>query len=148
VAPAKPRFDEVKLRALAKQQEIPLPETIRILEPSPTVDKERAEYLGAWGGDRRWGHGGRHMILLVTYIDEAGAAHGVFCFGPPTPHTFNQKPANYFAFNASFEADGLEFRSGNGLFKYEFKLRPDGIMEGHEQVPGDRHPTISIERID
>ena len=144
---ARPRFDEGKLRALAKEQNIPLPQTIRMLEPSSPAAKMRAEYLGAWGGDRRWGRGGRHMILLVTYIDDAGTAHGIFCFGPPSAQSDNQSPANYFAFDGAFTADELKFQSGDGRFKYEFKLRPDGIMEGHAQTPSNKHPTISVERI-
>jgi class 3 adenylate cyclase len=139
--------NEANVHALAAKQSIPLPQTIRFVEPASAVPKKSAEYIGAWGGDRRWGNGGRQTILLVTYIDEAGAASGVICFGPPTAHTLDQHPANYFAFTGTITRDGLKFETANGKWKYEFKLRPDGIMEGHLDTPANTHPTISIERI-
>jgi class 3 adenylate cyclase len=140
-------LNETGVRALAEQQNIPLPRTIRILEPSSAVSKKTTEYLGAWGGDRRWGGRGRQMILLVTNIDAVGTATGIYAFGPPTPYTYNQSPAHYWAFTGKISENDLKFESPDGQWKYQFKLMPDGIMQGLADSPKETHPNISIERI-
>jgi adenylate cyclase len=141
------RFDETKVRTLAGQFDIPLPQSIRIVAPSPDVPKKSADYLGAWGGDRRWGGRGRHMILLVTYVDTAGMATGIVAFGPPTPTTYNQNPANYWTFSGAFTEEELKFLSPDGKWTYRFKIMPDGIMQGRLVNPDNRPSNISFERI-
>ena len=91
---------------------------------------------------------GRQIILLITYIDGKGSASGLICLGPPTPHTPNQHPANYFPFTGTIGGHELKFEHLHGKFKYQFTLRPDGIMEGRLELPNHRRPTITIERID
>ena len=146
-APVPARFNEANVRALAAQQNIPLPRTIHIVEPSAAAPKKVTEYLGAWGGDRRWGSRGRQMILFVTNVDETGKATGIASFGPPTPYTINQNPANFWSFTGTIRDSDLKFESANGKFKYEFRIMPDGVMEGHLETPINTHPTITIERI-
>jgi class 3 adenylate cyclase len=145
--PAVARLNEAKIRALAEQLNLPLPRHIQIVEPSSSVPKIITGYLGAWGSDRRWGGRGRHMMLLVTAVDETGAATGILSFGPPTPYTFNQNPANYWPFSGKIAENQLHFRSPNGQLAYHFKILPDGIMEGLLEAPNNRHPSIAIERI-
>jgi class 3 adenylate cyclase len=146
-AAASNRFNETRLRALAAQENIPLPQIIHVEEQSAAVPKARAACLGAWGGKERWGHGGRHTILLVTYVDDAGKATGLICYGPPTEFT-NQSPADYTALTGMLSDEDLKFETRSKRYKYEFKLRPDGIMEGRLQTPNNNRPTISIEKID
>src|SRR6267154_2142983 len=57
------RFDEVKVRALAVSQEIPLPRNLKVLVPPATIPARLSDYLGAWGGERRWNNRGRQAIL-------------------------------------------------------------------------------------
>jgi adenylate cyclase len=141
------RFNDAKVRALAGEFSIPLPQTIRVVEPSSDVSTKLADYLGAWGGDRRWGGRGRHMILLVTHVDPGGKATGIISFGPPTPTTYNQSPANYWTFTATFADEELKFLSPDGKWTYRFRIMPDGIMQGRLVNP-DNHPSmISVERI-
>jgi class 3 adenylate cyclase len=141
------RLNESKLRAVAADLSIPLPQSIRILEPSPDVPKKSAEYLGAWGGDRRWGGRGRHMILLVTYVEPSGKATGLVAFGPPTPTTYNQNPPNYWAFTGTLSEEDLSFPSPDGQWTYRFRIMPDGIMQGHLRRPDNRNSNVSFERI-
>jgi adenylate cyclase len=141
------RFDEAKVRTLAGQFDIPLPQTIRIVSPSPDVPKKSVDYLGAWGGDRRWGGRGRLLILLVTYVDTAGTATGIVAFGPPTPTTYNQNPANYWTFSGAFTEEELKFLSPDGKWTYRFKIMPDGIMQGRLVNPDNRPSNVSFERI-
>lgn len=142
------RVNEAKVRALAGEFNIPLPQTIRIVEPSTDVSKKLADYLGAWGGDRRWGGRGRQMILLVTYVDATGKATGIVCFGPPTPTTYNQNPANYWTFTGTITEEELKFLSPDRKWTYQFRIMPDGIMQGHLVNPDNRPSNISFERID
>jgi class 3 adenylate cyclase len=143
--PAKTYFNETKLRALAAHESIPLPHTIDIVEPAASLPKAQADFLGAWGGDRRWGGRGRQIILLVTSVDAEGKADGVIAYGPPTRR--RQSPANYLAFVGTLTGGELKFET-HRHFKYQFKLRPDGLMEGRLETPDHRHPTITIERLD
>lgn len=140
-------INEAKLRALAADLNIPLPQTIRIVEPAAEVSKKSTDYLGAWGGDRRWGGRGRHMILLVTYVDATGNATGIVSFGPPTPTTYNQSPANYWTFTGTFAEEELKFLSPDGKWTYRFKIMPDGIMQGRLVNPDNQPSNISVERI-
>jgi hypothetical protein len=41
----------------------------------------------------------------------------------------------------------LKFESRDGLWKYQFKLMPNGIMQGLADSLRETHPNISIERI-
>ncbi|HSJ40692.1 MAG TPA: hypothetical protein VK955_06525, partial [Xanthobacteraceae bacterium] len=141
------RVNEAKVRALAADLKIPLPQTIRVVEPSSDVSKKLVDYLGAWGGDRRWGSRGRQMILLVTHVDSAGNATGIVSFGPPTPTTYNQNPANYWTFTGTIAEEELKFLSPDGKWTYRFRIMPDGIMQGRLVNP-DNHPSnISVERL-
>jgi class 3 adenylate cyclase len=145
--PPASRIDETKLRGLAGQLSLPLPRTVHLVEPLADVPKKSSEFLGAWGGDRRWGGRGRQMILVVTYVAASGEATGIISFGPPTPFTDNQRPANYWVFNGTIRDDDLKFVSPDGQYKYQFRIMPDGIMQGRLETPSNRHPQISIERI-
>ena len=146
-APTASRIDETKLRGLAGQLNLPLPRTVHLVEPLAGVPKKSSEFLGAWGGDRRWGGRGRQMILVVTYVAASGEATGIISFGPPTPFTDNQRPANYWVFTGTIHDDGLNFASPDGQYKYQFHIMPDGIMQGRLETPNNKHPQISIERI-
>jgi class 3 adenylate cyclase len=147
VRDAAPRFDEAKVRALAAKQSVPLPQKIKLATPPPEVRKQLAEYLGAYGGDRRWGGGGRQVVLIVTGVDNSGVAYGIFAQGPPTPRTFNQNPAHYVSFEGTITDSGLKFEPSGGRWKYQFKLMPGGVMIGNADGPENRHPTIVIERV-
>ena len=146
--PDRARLDEGKVRALAEQQSIPLPPTIRLIAPSAAVPAKVADYMGAWGGEHRWNSVGRNSILLVTHIDEAGTAIGIFASGPPNERTFDQFPANFRPFTGTITDDGLKFELAGGNWKYAFKLRPDGVMQGLAEGPRNTRPVIAIGRID
>ena len=88
------------------------------------------------------------MILVVTNIDDTGAAIGLIAHGPPTPKTPNQNPANYVSFAGAVTDHGLTFEAYGGNWHYTFQLRQDGLMEGRASGPKNIHPTITIERID
>jgi class 3 adenylate cyclase len=85
-------FDEAKVRAFAAGQSIPLPAALKVLMPAATVPPGITEYLGAWGGDKRWRRGGRQAILIVESVDSAGVALGVYAHGAPTNRTSTYRP--------------------------------------------------------
>jgi class 3 adenylate cyclase len=142
-------FDEAKVRALAASQSIPLPPALKVLAPASTVPANITDYLGAWGGDRRWRRGGRQAILIVESLDSAGVALGVYAHGAPANPTTVNRPARFGAFAGSITDNGLSFAWGPS--KYLFKIMPDGSMWGKWEPGGDQGQfdlTITLQRIE
>lgn len=141
----RPYYDEEKVRSLAARQNMPLPETISLSALPLDLPRGVGEYLGAWGGNNRWGGQARNAILLVTNINQQGEAVGFYSFGPPNSGSFNQSPAAYFAFKGVITDLGLQFDVGR--WKHTYKIRADGIMMGRIDDSGGRVSEIAIERI-
>jgi hypothetical protein len=138
------RFNEAKLRVLAKSQSIPLPPRVQILMPSSAVPATYAGYLGAWGGDKRWNDRGRQAILVVERVDDDGTAVGVYAHGVPlVPNEATQNSAHFVPFAARLTDKGLHFPWGPS--SYTFLLRPDGSMWGRLDSNNERgHFDLSI----
>ena len=143
VAPAS-RFDEAKLRILAKSQSIPLPARVPILMPDPAVPATYAGYLGAWGGDNRWNNRGRQAILIVERVEDDGTAVGIYAHGlPQVTNEKTQNSARFVPFAATVNDKGLHFAWGPS--SYTFLLMPDGSMWGRLDSTNDRgHFELSI----
>jgi class 3 adenylate cyclase len=143
------RFDEAKVRALAASQNVPLPRAFRVLAPAATVPSNIAEYLGAWGGDKRWARGGRQAILLVESVDSAGGALGFYAQSAPSnPNIVNQS-ARFSSFVGSITEKGLVFEWGPA--KFTFKVMPDGSLWGKREATngqGEFELTITLARIE
>ena len=143
-------FDDAKVRALAASQGIPLPPVLKILAPAPTVPAKLVDYLGAWGGDKRWNRGGRQAMLVIESVDSSGTALGVYAQGPPAnPTGVNQAPARHAAFVGSITDKGLIFTWGPA--KYTFNVMPDGTMRGKREAGNEQawfDLTITLERIE
>ena len=144
------RYDDAKVRALAASQGIPLPPVLRILAPAPTVPSRLADYLGAWGGERRWNRGGRQAMLVVESVDSAGTALGVYAQGPAAnPLGVNPPPARHAAFVGAITDKGLTFTWGPA--NYTFNVMPDGTMWGKREAANGQGRfdfTITLERIE
>jgi adenylate cyclase len=138
------RFNEAKLRVLAKSQSIPLPPRVQILMPSSAVPATYASYLGAWGGDKRWNDRGRQAILVVERVDDDGTAVGVYAHGVPlVPNEATQNSAHFVPFAARLTDKGLHFPWGPS--SYTFLLMPDGSMWGRLDSNNERgHFDLSI----
>jgi class 3 adenylate cyclase len=143
LAPAS-RFDEAKLRALAKTQSIPLPPRVRILMPDAAVPATYAGYLGAWGGDKRWNNRDRQAILVVERVEDDGTAVGIYAHGLPlAPNEATQNSARFVPFAATVNDKGLHFTWGRS--SYTFLLMPDGSMWGRLDSNNERgHFDLSI----
>ena len=156
-APASPAtrdasLDDTKVRALASDQGIPLPPSLKIMAPGASVPPPLAGYIGGWGGDQGWNGNGRRVILVIESVDESGTALGIFAVGPP-PDVVNpdRRPARYRSIAGSITDAGFMFMLAGS--KYTFKNTADGLMWGRWQTPNERNNntelTISqIERID
>jgi adenylate cyclase len=139
------RFDGEKVRMLADKQGIPLPKNLKVLVPPASVPAHLADYLGAWGGERRWTANGRQMMLIVESIDESGTALGFFAHSVPlVPNAVTQNSARFTPFAAAVNENGLHFVWGQS--KYTFRLRPDGgAMFGELDTTNSRgHFNFSI----
>jgi hypothetical protein len=140
--------NEARMRSLASKQGINLPAAITLLPHASLMPAGRAEYLGAWGGDQRWGGSGRQIIVIVAGIDSSGVAVGWYAQGPPNSSTADQAPANYTSFSGSITDRGLVFNWGTS--KYTFKV-VGGLMWGHVEGPSPKGPmdgAITLGRID
>jgi len=147
-ARAVPRFDGEKVRALADKQGIPLPQNLKVLAPAAGVPAHLADYLGAWGGERRWTTNGRQVMLIVESIDEGGTALGYFAHGVPlASNNVTQGSARFIPFAATLTEAGLHFVWRKA--KYTFHLRPDGgAMFGELDMPNSNHFSIVLDRIE
>jgi adenylate cyclase len=139
------RFDGEKLRALAEKQAIPLPNNLKVLVPPASVPAHLADYLGAWGGERRWADKGRNAILIVESVDDSGTALGFYAHSVPlVPNPTTQTSARFIPFAATLTDAGLHFVWRQS--KYTFHLRPDGrAMFGEVDSTNSRgHFNLSI----
>jgi adenylate cyclase len=138
------RFDETKLRTLAKSQSIPLPPRMRIMMPDAAVPAAYAGYLGAWGGDKRWNNHDRQAILVVERVEDDGTAVGIYAHGLPlAPTEATQNSARFVPFAAMINDKGLHFAWGRS--SYTFLLMPDGSIWGRLDSNNERgHFDLSI----
>jgi class 3 adenylate cyclase len=143
-AAAGQRFDEARVRALADHQAIPLPTQLEVLPAAGTVPRSFADYLGPWGGDKRWNARGRQAVLIVESIDASGTAIGVYAQGMPlSPSGATPDSARFVHFAATVTDKGLHFTWGRS--NYNFLLMPDGSMWGQLDSNNERgHFDLSI----
>jgi adenylate cyclase len=144
------RFDGEKVRALADKQGIPLPKNLKVLVPPASVSAKLADYLGAWGGERRWTANGRQVMLIVESIDESGTALGFFAHSVPlVPNAVTQDTARFTPFASTVTDAGLHFVWRQS--KYTFRLMPDGSMMGELDTTNSRgqvNLSITLDRIE
>jgi len=137
-------FDEAKLRAMAAQQEIGLPDRIGFA-PVGNAPASIAAYMGAWGAERGWGNGGRHAILIVTAVDSTGGATVIYSEGPPGPNSYVRSPARLATVRGQIGSDGLNFAVGTT--KYAFVATTNGLLLGRLVIGDGRDASNTFARI-
>jgi class 3 adenylate cyclase len=147
-APQLARLNEMRVRDFAAQQNIPLPDKLSLQIPPNTVPKKLADYVGVWGGEGRWNGLGRQIMLIITNVSEPPTVVGFLANGPPNARTSNQSPAAYRPFTGTITDNGLSFELFGGKWHYAFKMRPDGLLEGHLKGPDDLQASIAVGRIE
>ena len=130
-----PLFDDAKVRALAASEEIPLPQTLKVVAPAPAVPPHMASYLGAWASDQGWNGSGRKIILVIESVDDTGTALGVLAVGPPEATAPDRRPARFRSVAGSITEAGLVFSLGGQ--RYIFRSTSDGLMVGIWQPQGE-----------
>ena len=139
------RFDAAKVRAVAERNAIPLPAQFA-LAPAKGLPQNLTLYLGAWGGDAKWGGEGRPGMLIVTSVDAAGAASGIYAQGPLTPTSFGQGAARYWAVSGKIDGSGFVFNLPAS--RMVFVATSDNTMVGQAQRNDGRKPQITMSRIE
>jgi len=137
-------FDEAKLRAMAAQQQIALPDQLGFA-PAGNAPASAAAYLGAWGAERGWGNGGRHAIVIVTAVDPAGGATVIYSEGPPGPNSYVRSPARLATVRGQIGSDGLNFAVGTT--KYAFVATTNGLLLGRLVMGDGRDASNTFARI-
>jgi hypothetical protein len=112
--------DAKRVAAIASGHNIPLPEFL-IHRPDKSVSAEVRKFVGIWATKVAFAAGqGRHVVLVVTAVDTSRRVTGFYAFGPPTPRTINQNPANAFPFAGEIEGGTLRFESGRAAWSAKF----------------------------
>jgi hypothetical protein len=86
-------------------------------------------------------------MLIVTNVNESPTVVGFLANGPPNNYTSNQSPAAYRPFTGTISDDGLSFDLFGGKWRYMFKMRPDGLLEGHLKGPNNLNASIAVGRV-
>ncbi|MBI3514761.1 MAG: hypothetical protein HY060_11970, partial [Proteobacteria bacterium] len=141
--------DVAAVRAAAAAREIKLPEKIAFVSPGPEASREAVVLLGAWGGDDRWGGGGRQALLVIEEIKPSGIVRGIFAEGPPGQTSYDQAAGAYFGrIEATLRDGGVEWTTRAGFF-YRFALAPGGDrLAGMHRTPPTHKVPNNVGRIE
>src|SRR5262249_22197772 len=104
------------------------------------------KFVGVWGSRIAFGGGrGRQVIIIVTDVDAERRATGYWAFGPPTPSTADQNPANSFAFSGRIDGDTLRFENRIATWAVKFTVG-DNLHVTQLRKDG-RTPTVNLEAL-
>jgi len=136
---------EMKVRALAQRQGIPLPLSIVYVPSLSAPPTELEAYIGAWGGDERWDGVGRQVLILVLSVDGSGAATGLYSEGPPNPNTRTQDKARFSYFDGRIGPGGLTFNLSETRFHWA--MTSMGELHGSVIQKNNQRGDITTRRI-
>lgn len=120
----------------AAQNEVPLPDDVRVVAPAPDVPAALAAFSGRWTGS--WGEGterfGTRPIALVVERVEARPPRAtvLYAWGPRPdlariPERAHAARAGWSRVTATFADGTLSFTLGDS--QHAYRLRADGTME-------------------
>ena len=137
--------DAQRVAALASQHQIPLPQ-FRINRPDAKVPPDVRRFVGIWATKIAFGGGrGRQTMIIITDVDADRRVVGHWAFGPPTPTTADQNPANSFAFTGRIEGDKLYFE--NRIATWIVTLTVGDNLHVAQQRKDGRTPTANLEAV-
>lgn len=110
--------------------------TVEIQKPAADVPAGYAAFSGKWGG--HWG-GPLPSNLIVESVTTSGEARGVYAW---SDHPTGAFKAGAFKFRAKIE-DGILTWSQN-VYKFEFKVLPDGKLQGERYNIGRRDAAVTM----
>ena len=130
------------VKAIGKKHQFILPE-FKLEKPETLVPVSARRFLGIWASDVGFGGGGRQWMLIVTRVESSSQANGFYVFGPPTPKSFNQNPANYRQFAGTIEGDELSFNTHDGG-RYIATFTTGNRLKVFNRIRDGRSTTIVI----
>jgi len=137
--------DAQRVAAIASQHQIPLPQ-FRINRPDAKVPSDVRRFVGIWATKIAFGGGrGRQTMIIITDVDADRRVVGYWAFGPPTPTTADQNPANSFAFTGRIEGDTLHFE--NRIANWVITLTVGDNLHVAQQRKDGRTPTANLEAV-
>jgi hypothetical protein len=147
--------DANRVEQLAAEKKLVLPK-YRIAEIDSRVPAKFRRYIGIWATKIGFNGGvGREGMLIVSDVDAQGEVSGIYMLGPPTPTSFEQRPAFFRLFSGKIKDDilsvvlgtnkgSISFASSNTLFvKWVLETGPTvtaafypvWILSEHEGAP-------------
>jgi hypothetical protein len=114
------------------------PTDVKIIRPARKVPKQYAAFVGKWSGTWK---GGVASILVVEEVNAAGEAKGIWLWG----NSPQRNDGGRWNYRARIE-DGVLYWASERV-RLEFKLRPDGSIEGAHFDGGIQDGEIRMTRM-
>jgi DNA-binding winged helix-turn-helix (wHTH) protein len=105
--------DAERVTGLADKKQLPLP-TFIIRQPADRVPESLRRFVGIWVSDTGWIVSHRQFMLIVTAVDDRGAAEGYEVHAPAQPKSPIQSPAHAAPFVAHISGATLHYSSFTG----------------------------------
>jgi len=141
LAPAPMTTDARALRVAADARRIPLPKDLSIDAPAADLPNELARYLGAWGGDDRWGGRGKQAMLIVEEVKPAGIVRCIYAEGPLRKADGSEEEGAFARVDAVVRDGGIEWTSRRTGTRFRFVLADDADrMQGRLQTSAEANP--------
>ena len=85
----------------------------QIAEIAPDVPAKFRRYVGVWATKIGFNGGlGAEGMLIVSDVDAQGSVRGAYMLGPPTPTSFDQRPAFFRPISGSIKNDAMSIVLG------------------------------------
>jgi DNA-binding winged helix-turn-helix (wHTH) protein len=108
--------DAKRIRALAVQKQLPLPD-FQIERTGGDVRDADRRFVGIWMSEIGWLGSFRQMMLIVTSVDAGGMADGFAANGPPQTKSHIQSPSRYWPLRMRISGDSIFFSDAHGQFE-------------------------------
>jgi hypothetical protein len=147
--------DAKRVEQVASEKKFAL-QKYQIAEIAPDVPAKFRRYVGIWATKIGFNGGlGAQGMLIVSDVDAQGSVRGAYMLGPPTPTSYEQRPAFFRPISGSIKNDAMSvvlgtatgtisFTSSNSLFvKWVRQTGPTAIatfypvwrLSEHEVTP-------------
>lgn len=128
-------LEKVKLAATERNLKFP---SFKVEAPAADLSPKLRRFIGVWVSEAGFNGSGRHAMLIITGVTQAGTASGIYVWGPPTPGLpadFAKVPAGYQYVSARIAGDSATFEKPK--FQLTVTLKADGTMQfAHKRNDG------------
>jgi hypothetical protein len=114
--------DVARVVQIATQKKMQMP-TYQIEQIDPSVPANLRRYVGIWVSKVGFNGGlGPEALLIVSDIDGEGRVNGWYVSGPPTPKSYDQRPAFYIPVAGKVKEDLLSIETTTAKASIRFSV--------------------------